>query len=410
MRTVTENQLAEVLGRLPGTPRVVASGNHAAPLYALGVLDSVVPEYRLTMLNAPVGIPDRDGVSYETAFVGAGMRAHPRLAYYPCRLSLFPHLLRQALAPDVVVVHTSVPVGPTVSLGVEVNVLPAAIEAVRARGGIVVAQANRQMPTTSGDALIPIDAVDYLLEVDQPLPTQVTPPPDEISVGIGERVAALVPPGATLQLGIGAIPDATLHALLGHRDLRVWSEMFSDGVLALEKAGCLDPDTPITASFCFGSPELYDWVDRNPRVRMLRTEKTNDPALIAAHPHLMSINGALQVDLFAQANASRIGTKVYSGFGGQTDFVVGAMHSPGGHAVIALRSWQPKADASTVVPLLTAPVTSFQHSYIVTEQGTAAVWGRDAVSQAQQILDHAAHPAARDDLRRAAHGMGLPLR
>jgi acyl-CoA hydrolase len=310
----------------------------------------------------------------------------------------------------VVVVHTSVPDGATLSLGVDVNVLPAAIEAARAHGGIVIAQANRQMPVTFGDATIPFDAVDYLFEVDEPLPVHTRATPDDTSASIGARVAALIPPEATLQIGIGAIPDATLHALSDHRGLRVWSEMFSDGVLTLEKAGRLDPSVPVTASFCFGSAELYDWVDRNPRVRMLRTEKTNDPALIARHERLMSVNGALQVDLFAQANASRLGGRIYSGFGGQTDFIVGAMHSPGGHAVIALRSWQAKADTSTVVPLLAGPVTSFQHSYIVTEQGTATIWGNDGRTQAQQILDHAAHPAAGDDLRAAAQAMGLPLR
>ncbi|MFC4145095.1 acetyl-CoA hydrolase/transferase family protein [Micromonospora mangrovi] len=407
---MSETRLAEILGRLPGEPRVVASGNHVAPLHTLAVLDRSVAEYRLFMLNAPRGIPDREGVHYETAFVGAGMRWHPRLSYLPSRLSLVPALLHDRLPPDVVVLHTSRPSGGAVSLGVEVNILPAAVEAVRARGGLVIAQANRQMPVTHGDAVLPLDAVDHLLEVDEPLPATAPAEPDEVAAAIGARVAALVPPGATLQTGIGGIPDATLSALADRQGLRIWSEMFSDGVLALEKAGCLDREVPVTASFCFGSDELYDWVDGNPRVRMLRTEKTNDPALIARHPHLVSVNSALEVDLFAQANASRIGTRVHSGFGGQTDFIVGALHSPGGQAVIALRSWHPRADVSTVVPLLSGPVTSFQHSAIVTEQGCASVWGRDAVEQAQQLVDHAAHPDARDGLRAAGRRMGLPLR
>ncbi|MET7402427.1 acetyl-CoA hydrolase/transferase C-terminal domain-containing protein [Dactylosporangium sp. NPDC005572] len=408
-RTVTEAELARVLGALPGTPRIVASGNHAAPRRLLAVADAAVAEFRLFMLNAQPGLPDRDGVGYETAFVGPGMRGHPRLRYFPCRLSLVPALLRQRLRPDVVLLHTARPSGGTVSLGVEVNVLPAAVEAVRARGGIVVAQANAAMPVTYGDAQLPLDAVDYLLEADEPLTAHAAAAPDATSAAIGDRVAALIPAAATLQLGIGAIPDATLGALLDRRGLRIWSEMFSDGALTLEKAGCLDRDTPVTASFCFGSAELYDWVDRNPRVRMLRTEKTNDPGTIAAQPALFSVNSALQVDLFAQANASRVGARTHSGFGGQTDFIVGAMHSPGGHAIIALRSWHPKADVSAVVPLLTGPVTSFQHSYIVTEQGTARIWGSDSVEQAQEILDHAAHPDARPGLRDAGRGLGLPL-
>ncbi|GGM68108.1 acetyl-CoA hydrolase/transferase family protein [Dactylosporangium sucinum] len=409
-RLVTEPELARILAALPGTPRIVASGNFAAPQRLLTIADAAVAEFRLFMLNAQPGIPDRPGVGYETAFVGPGMRGHARLRYFPCRLSLVPALLRQRLQPDVVLLHTARPSGGTVSLGVEVNVLPAAVEAARARGGIVVAQANAAMPVTYGDAQLPLDAVDYLLAADEPLTTPVAAAPDGMSAAIGERVAALIPEAATLQLGIGAIPDAALGALLDRRGLRIWSEMFSDGALALEKAGCLDHDTPVTASFCFGSAELYDWVDRNPRVRMLRTETTNDPGTIAAQPALFSVNSALQVDLFAQANASRVGARTHSGFGGQTDFIVGAMHSPGGHAIIALRSWHPRADVSAVVPLLTGPVTSFQHSCIVTEQGTARIWGRDSAEQAQEILDHAAHPDARDELRRAGRELGLPLR
>ena len=410
MRVVDEVQLTRVLGALPGTPRVVASGSCAAPLYALSVLDKAVAGYSLFMVNAPAGIPDREGVTYEAAFVGPGMRGNPRLRYFPCRLSLVPHLLRRSLAPDVVVLHTSPPEGGMVSLGVDVSVLPAAIETARARGGIVVAQANRRMPATWGDAEVPVEDIDYLVEIDQPLPAHVAPAPDAIATSIGERVATLVPEGASVQAGIGGIPDAALRALRGRRGLHVWTEMFSDGVLALEQAGCLDPDEPITASFCFGSPELYEWMDGNRRLRMLRTERTNDPGEIERHPRLVSVNSALEVDLFAQANAARVGPKVYSGFGGQTDFIVGAMHSPGGLAIIALASWHPRADVSTVVPVLNGPVTSFQHSYIVTDQGTAAVWGHDATDQAQHILDHAAHPKVREELREAAHGLGLAVR
>ena len=410
MRVISEHTLGEVLTALPGTPRVVASGNHAAPARLLGVLDKVTESYRLFMLNAQPGIPDREGVTYETPFIGPAMRGHPRLVYYPCRLSLVPFLLRQNLPPDVVLLHTSSIVDGSVSLGVEVNVLPAAIEAVRARGGLVVAQANANMPVTYGDAVVPLDLVDYVVEADEPLTTHVAAPLDDVSRAIGERVGSLIPDAATLQLGIGAVPDATLLALAGRHGLRIWSEMFSDGVLALERAGALDPAVAVTASFCFGSEALYTWLDRNPRVRMLRTEKTNDPGTIARHRNLMSVNSALQVDLFAQANASRVGTRMHSGFGGQTDFIVGAMHSVGGHAIIALRSWHPKADVSSIVPLLSGPVTSFQHSYVVTEQGIARIWGHDALTQAQHILDHAAHPAARDDLREAGRQLGLNLR
>jgi acyl-CoA hydrolase len=140
---------------------------------------------------------------------------------------------------------------------------------------------------------------------------------------------------------------------------------------------------------------------------MLRTEKTNDPALIARQGAMISVNGALQVDLFAQANAARVRGMIYSGFGGQTDFIVGALHSRGGRAIIALPSWHPRADVSTVVPRLAGPVTSFQHSFIVSEQGAATIWGNDATTQAAQLIDHVAHPSARDELREAGRGLGF---
>ena len=409
MRIVPETRLGEVLGALPGVPRVVAGGNFATPWRALAVLDAAVAEYRLFMLNAQAGVPDRDGVILESPFVGPGMRGRAGLRYFPCRLSLVPVLLAGALPPDMVIVQTSVPADGSVSLGTEVNVLPAAIELVRSRGGLVVAQLNPQVPYTYGDSVLTADDIDYAIETDIPLPVPPQRPPRDSSASIGDRVAALVPDGATLQLGIGAVPDALLAALCGRRDLTVWSEMFSDGVLALHKAGALDPGHQITASFAFGSVELYDWMDRNPGIAMLRTETTNDPARIARRPQMVSVNTALEVDLFSQANASRVRGLIYSGFGGQTDFVVGALHSPGGLAIIALPSWHPKANVSTVVPRLAGPVTSFQHSFIVSDQGTAAIWGHDASAQAEQIITQVAHPAARDGLREAGRRLGFQL-
>jgi acyl-CoA hydrolase len=407
VRVVSEERLGTVLAALPGMPRVVAGGNFATPWLALAVLNKAVAEYRLFMLNAQPGVPDRDGVVLESPFIGPGMRGRSGLRYFPCRLSLVPILLAGVLPPDVVLIQTSVPADGTVSLGTEVNILPAAIAAVRSGGGLVIAQFNRQVPYTFGDAVLPLDQVDYAIETDLPLPSPPARPLRDASAAIGHRVAALVSDGATLQLGIGAVPDAVLAALGGRRGLGVWSEMFSDGVLALHKAGALNPGRQIMASFAFGSAELYDWMDRNPDIRMLRTEITNDPALIARQPWMISVNSALQVDLFAQANASRVHGMTYSGFGGQTDFVVGALHSPGGLAIIALPSWHPKANASTVVPSLAGPVTSFQHSFIVSDQGTAAIWGHDASAQAEQIITEVAHPSVRDELREVGRELGF---
>ena len=407
MRTCSLEQLERRLANLPPDPRVVVSGNAATPWEAVAALDRAVAAYRLCMLNAAPGVPVRDGVVAETPFVGAGMRDHPRLEYVPARLSMVPLLFTGPLAPDVVLVHCAPPRDGQLSLGTEVNVLPAAVEACRQRGGLVVAVVNARMPYTYGDALLDEALVDLRVDVDLPLPSPRGVEPDAASEAVAANVAGLVADGATLQMGIGAVPDAALARLAGRRGLRIWTEMFSDGLLTLERAGALDPTAPVTASFCFGSSELYEHVHLNPRIRMLRTEKTNSPALIARNRAMTSINTALEVDLYGQANASRVGGRIWSGYGGQTDFIVGALHSPGGQALIALRSWHPRADVSTVVPLLDEPVTSFQPSAVVTDQGVAQLFGRDQVTQAHDLIEVAAHPRVRAELWEEACGLGL---
>lgn len=407
MKRISVEQLGGLLADLPANPRVVASGNFAVPRVLIDTLDRSVDAYTLCMLNAPAGIPDREGVRLETAFVGPGMRDSPRLDYVPCRLSVVPVLFRREMRPDAVFLHTSLPRFDTVSLGVEVNVLPAAIDSAREHGAPVIAQANPRMPYTYGDAQVYDHEIDYLVEVDEPLVVHAPVPPSETAHAIGDRIASMVADGSTLQLGIGAVPDAVLLRLVQRRGLRIWTEMFSDGVLALHEQGCLDPDVPLTASFLFGSQDLYDFVHLNKRVRMLRTENANNPGLISRQPRMTSVNGALEVDLFDQANASRINGRIFSGFGGSVDFIEGALHSRGGAAYIALPSWHPKAGVSTIVPRITEPVTSFQHSAVVTEQGVAPAFGHSQREQVRAIIDRAAHPDARAGLWEAAGRMGL---
>ena len=407
MKTVTVEQLLRRLESLPDDPRIIASGNFATPRTLLAAIDAHLPRYRLNILNAHGELPDRDGVTLETTFVGPAMRRSTRLEYTPCRLSLVPVLFHRVLPPDVVLLHTSTPRDGTVSLGLEVNVLPAAIEAAKNRSALIVVQANPRMPYTYGDAQVDLDEIDYLVEVDEPLITHEPGPTDEISELIGARIGAHIADGSTLQTGIGAVPDAVLGTLTEHRELRIWSEMFSDGVLPLVESGAFDEEVPLTASFVFGSQRLYDWIHRNRSVRLLRTERTNDPAQIARQRAMTSVNGALQVDLFAQANASRIKGRIYSGFGGSTDFIVGAMHSPGGNASMALPSWHPRANVSTIVPLIDGPVTSFQHSAIVTEHGIAWLFGSSEHGQAEALITKAAHPDVRAELTEAGRKMGI---
>lgn len=408
MRMVSEAVIRDRLAALPGDePRVVVTGNFACPHELVRLLDETRPRVRAFSLNTQAGWPRRAGWITETPFVGPGVRGDPLVEYLPMRLSLVPRLFRTHCPPDAVLLHTTTPRNGSVSLGIEVNLLPAAIEEVRARGGVVIAQCNPRMPFTHGDALLAVDDIDLALEVDTPLPSPSPHPVDPLCASIGEQAARYATDGGTIQLGIGQIPDAAAGELHGARSLGVWSEMVSDGVLGLARSGALDPDRPLQASFLFGSPELYEWVDDNPQVRMTRTEVVNDPSRIAAQPGMLSINTALQVDLYDQVNASYVRSRVYSGFGGQPDFVIGALHSPGGHAVVALRSWHDKSGTSNVIPLLHDPATSFQHSVIVTEHGAAEIFGRDTGDQARLLIDHAADPRARDELRGAAASRGL---
>ena len=408
LHPVTLEKMAATVAGMFARPRVVVSGNFATPWAAVDALDQQVPDWTLHMLNAQAGVPQRPGVRLETCFVGPGMRGQPSLAYVPSRLSMVPVLLQGPLAPDVVVVHVAPPRRGCYSMGTEVNILPAAIGAARSRGGLVVAVVNPSMPFTAGDALLPADRVDIVVEVEaELLSPRPSPDTDDQSRAIGDLVAARIADGATIQAGIGSVPDAVLGSLRGRRGLRVWSEMISDGILGLERAGALDHAAPIATSFLFGSPELYSWADANPRLLMVRTQVANDPARIAACPRMVSVNSALQVDLFAQANAAYVRRRVYSGFGGQSDFVVGALHSEQGQAIIALRSWHPKANCSTVVPVLGEPVTSFQHTAVITEHGTAELVGRSQSEQAIALIEHAADPRIRAELREGAVAMGL---
>ncbi len=385
----TEAEITATLRDLLATtkqPRIVASGNGAIPWELVRLIDATLPTYRLNILNAFPGLPWREGVVHETSFVGAGMRKSPGLAYVPARLSLVPRLFRRALFPDVVLLHTSAPVNGKVSMGIEVNVLPGAVEACKHRGGLVIAQVNPRMPYTFGDGEIAVEDLDAMIHVDSPvaMPARTDAPVDEVAQQIGEYCANRISSGATLQMGIGAVPDATL-----------------------QSSGALDPDRYVVASFAMGSEELLQWMHMNPQLRMVRTEVTNDPPRISRQPLMTSINTALQVDLFDQANASRINARIHSGFGGQTDFVVGAVHARGGQSMMALKSWHPKANVSTIVPLIDEPVTSFQHTAVITENGIAELYGRSEKEQAAALIENAAHPKVHDELWEEAAELGL---
>lgn len=407
VQLVSEGELARRLAEIGDAPRIVVPGNFGTPWELLRIIDATIASCRLFVLNAQSGWPCREGIVTETPFVGPGVRHDPQLDYLPMRLSLVPRLFDSLRPPDITLLHTSTPRNGKVSLGIEVDILPAAIERVRRRGGLVVAQVNPHMPYTRGDAEIDVDQIDLALEAAVDLPSPQERPIDDAASVIGRRVAEYAVAGGTIQLGIGELPDAVARALGAKRGLGVWSEMIGDGIVELDRAGALDHRRPISASFLFGSPEVYQWANDNPDLVMRRTEVVNNPSRIAGHPAMLSINTALQVDLFAQANACSIGGQIYSGFGGQPDFVVGALHSTDGHAIIALRAWHESSQTSTIVPLVQTPVSTFQHSVVVTDIGAADIFGRTQPEQAAALIESAADPRARPALREAAGRLGL---
>ncbi len=406
MRIIAPERFAAELPQLPANPRIVTQGSFGTPRALLSLLDQAVAEYRLFIVNGLGALPDREGVRIETTFVGAGLRGNPRVDYYPARLSATPKLFQMTLPPDIVAIQVSRVVDGKVSLGIEVQVIPGAIEAAKARGALLVAQINENMPFIHGDGVLSVDDIDLAVEVSEPVPVAPDGAIDDESAAVGERLAAMVPDGATLQMGIGALPGAVLRALRGGRGYRVWTELMADGFFGLVQAGALDDSHPITATFAYGSQELYDWADNNPQLRLLRCETTNSPGNIARQPAVTSINTGLQVDLFGAVNATRVNDRIISGTGGQADFVVGALHSPGGQSIIALKSWHPKAQQSTIVPKLPEATTSLQPNWVVTEQGSARIFGASQRDQALGIIE-VAHPHARAELRLAAQTMGL---
>lgn len=334
-----------------------------------------------------------------------------RADYVPVFLSEIPRLLCDGTLPlDAALVQVSPPdEHGFCSFGVEVGVTKPAAECAK----YVIAEVNAQMPRVWGDSFIHLNKLDAIVETDYALPnapqSHYGPNGDgkAVSQRIGALVAELIPDGATLQLGIGAIPDAVLQQLDGKRDLGIHSELFSDGVIELVERGVITNDRKtlhpgkIVAGFLLGSGRLYKFVHDNAMVELHPSDYVNDPFIIAKNHCMTAINSALEVDLTGQVCADSIGTYPYSGIGGQVDFVRGAARSPGGKAIIALPSTAKGGKQSRIVPQLkpgAGVVTSRGDvNYIVTEYGIASLRGKSLSERARALID-IAHPQFRDDL------------
>lgn len=341
-------------------------------------------------------------------FIGANVRDavnEGRAEYTPIFMSELPWYVRSGrLRIDVAFIQVAPPDNyGFCSLGVSVDVVKVAAECAET----VIAEVNAQMPRTLGDCFIHLKDIDHIVESDLPLPAWVPPEPDEVARRIGQNVARLIGDGATIQAGIGMIPNAILAHLKDKKNLGVHTEMFSDGLIDLVESGVITNrkktlhNGKIIATFCMGTQRLYDFVDDNPLIEFHPCDYTNDPVIISRNENMISINAAIQIDLTGQVCADSIGEYFYAGIGGQVDFVRGAARSKGGKPIIVLPSTAKKGTVSRIVPFLdqgAGVVTSRGDvAYIATEFGICNLHGRNLRERALALIS-IAHPDFRDDL------------
>lgn len=359
--------------------------------------------------DAPYLAPELgDSFRHEALFVGPNARAavnEGRADYIPMFLSEIPALFSQGRLPiDAALLNVSLPdAHGYCSLGVSVDCSYAAAM----HAGVVIAQLNASMPRTLGQGFIHVDRISKAVLVDDPPAESAPAPPGDVETRIGAHVASLIQDGATLQLGIGAIPNAVLAALRGHRRLGVHTEMFSDGVVDLVEEGVvtgeMNPLNPgkVVSSFVMGSERLYRFVHDNPMVEMYPVEYTNDTAVIRRNYRMTAVNSAIEVDLTGQVCATSIGDRIYSGIGGQVDFMRGAVLGEAGLAIIALPSTARNGTQSRIVghlqPGAMLTLTQGHVHYVVTEYGIADLYGKSLRERAR-ALTAVAHPAFREEL------------
>jgi acyl-CoA hydrolase len=366
--------------------------------------------HMLTLGDAAYARPEYGGhFRHNGLFLGGNVRAavaDGRADYTPIFLSEIEGLLESAELPlDVAFIQTSAPDDHGfLSLGTSIDCSLTAARCAR----VVVAEVNRQMPKTYGDSFVHVSKMSAIVETDRPLlELPVSGEPTRIQRRIAANVAKLVPDGAALQIGIGGLPDAVLSALRDHKDLGVHSEMCSDGVIDLIAAGVLTGERKnlhrgkIIIGFVLGSKRLFDFMRANPMFEMHPTRYTNDPFVIAQNDRMVAINSALQVDLTGQVCADSIGTRPYSGFGGQVDFIRGASRSKGGKPIIALPSTALGGSVSRIVPVLDpgagVVTTRADVHYVVTEHGVADLHGKTLRQRAEALIA-IADPRFQDEL------------
>ena len=408
----------DAVKNIKSNQRLFLTGNVSVPHKLLEALVDYAPNLENVEIIQALTIGAQDYASPEmkghlrinTIFVSENVRGAVqagRADFTPVLLSEFPLLFKQNILPlDVALIHVSPPdEHGFCSLGVEVGLTKSAAESAQ----LVIAEVNQKMPRTLGDSFIHVSKLDYMIPVDYELPDLAMSQdgPNEITKRIAEHCAELIPNEATMQMGIGAIPDAVLKHLYDKRDLGIHTELFSDGVIDLVEAGVitnakktLHPGK-IIAGFIIGTKRLYKWVNDNPLIEFHPTEYVNDPFVIAQNDRMVAINSAIEIDLTGQVCADSIGPKLYSGVGGQLDFIYGASRAKSGVPIIALPSTAKGDQLSRIVPMLkqgAGVVTSRNHvRYVITEFGIADLYGK-SIRQRATALINVSHPNFRDEL------------
>lgn len=397
------------LGGGAGVPKVLSAGLSNIA----NQLRNVEVTHILTFAEAPYAEPEfRNSFRVNALFIGPNVRKavqDGRADFTPIFLSEIPSLFRDGSLPlDAALISLCPPdEHGFCSFGVEVGTTKPAAEEAR----IIIAEINQQMPRTLGDSFIHASRLTHIVEVDYPLPEVPSGGSTDLQLRIGEHIAEMIPNGATLQMGLGSIPDAVLQNLGNHRDLGIHTELFSDGVIDMVNNGVFTCSKKtfhpgkIVAGFLFGSKRLYDFVSNNPLIELHPSDYVNDPFNIAQNDKMVAINSALQVDLTGQVCADSIGARLYSGVGGQVDFIRGAARSKGGLPIVAFLSTAKHDEVSRIVPMLyegSGVVTTRNDvHYVVTEYGVAKLHGKTIRERAKALIG-IAHPKFRDELTEEA--------
>ncbi len=417
---------AEAVKAIKSFDKIAVHSNCAFPLTLISALvdrkdelEGVEMMHALTVGELPYLRPGIEKhLHHSSFFMGADARRavnEGRADFTPVFLFEYPILFKRGyIVPDVALIHVSPPdEHGFCSYGVEVGLIKTPAE----HSKIIIAQVNPQMPRALGDSFIHINRINYIVEVDEPIvelgheTKELTPEMVEAYSHIGKHISELIEDGSTLQLGIGVIPDSVLRFLGDHRDLGIHSEMFSDGIIELVERGIINNrkktlhQGKIIAGFVLGSRKLYDFVDNNPLIEFHPQEYVNDPFVVAQNTKMVAINSAIEVDITGQVCSDSIGPRLFSGFGGQVDFIRGATRSEGGKPIIALPSTTKDKKISRIVSQLKpgAGVVTNRADvhYVVTEHGVAQLFGKP-ISQRVKALIAIADPAFREDLERYA--------